>query len=237
MGAEADVEAFLVALGEPLGHVVVEGPEQARSSVDDGDLGTERPEHVAHLGRHVAPTHHNHRLRQRLDPHDRVRGVERHLAKADNLGDSRSGADRQDDLFAADLLACDLEGPGAHETGLAQVHVDPAATPGRHRPVRQRIDAPEPAVADGLPVGADQLGADAVAAGVAYRLGHVGRVHQHFGRDTAPVEAGPTKPITLDDRHPHTIEALARQHVARPRPEDHQVIVGHGWMIRQGSSG
>jgi len=232
MSVEADVEAFLVAVGESLGDVVVEGAEQPRSSVHDGDLGTERSEHVTHLSRHVAAAHHHHRRRQRLDPHDGVRGVKRHLAKADDLGQARSGADREHNLFAADLLAGDVEDPGRHESGLAQVHVDPATTSKRHRFVGQRIDTPEHPVADGGPVGADQVGVDAVAAGVAHRLGHVGRVHEHFRRDTAPVEAGSAEPITLDDRHPQTVQALDWQHVARPRPDDHQVIVGHHRMIR-----
>jgi hypothetical protein len=124
-----------------------------------------------------------------------------------------------------------LEHPGGDKAGLVAVHIDPTAAPERNRLVGQRVDSRENAVAHGGPVGADQLGADPVAAGMAYRLGNIGRVHQHFRRDAAAVEAGTTEPIALDDRDTQAIEAGGREHVARSRADDHQVVVDHRWSI------
>ena len=187
---------------------------------------------MTHLSRDVAAADDHHRRRQRVDPHDRVGGVERNVVQADDLGDARPGADCEHDSFAAELLPVDLEHPGSDEAGLADVHIDPTPAPGLDRVLRRRIDAREDAVADGGPVGADQLGADPVAAGVADRLGDIGRVHQHLRRDAAAVEAGTAEPIALDDRDTQTVEARGREHVAGPRADDHQVVVGHRRRIR-----
>jgi hypothetical protein len=45
------------------------------------------------------------------------------------------------------------------------------------------------------------------------------------------VEAGTAEAITLDDGYPPTLKGGCREHVAGPGTDDHQVIVGHRWMI------
>ena len=65
---------------------------------------------------------------------------------------------------------------------------------------RQRVDAAEHPRHDVGPAHPVDVGVHPVAGGLAHRLGHLGGVDEHLGRDAADVQAGAAEHALLADR-------------------------------------
>ena len=95
-----------------------------------GHLDAERSEHVGHLGGNEAAAEHQHRRRQRLQPHDRVGGVDaRPECESGDVGHDRPAAGGEHDLLAGDggrgaVVQGDVERLVTGELGPPLVHGD-----------------------------------------------------------------------------------------------------------------
>ena len=56
-------------------------------------------------------------------------------------------------------------------------------------------------------------------------LRNIGRIHIHLGGNTANIQARPAERSLFDDSDPLITELRPRNHIAGPRPDNHEVIV------------
>ena len=84
LGAQVHVPAVAGQRGEPLGHRLVLAAQHRGAAPDHRHRAAERGEHVRELGGDVARAEDHQPLGQGVDPHDRVRGVERHARLRDD---------------------------------------------------------------------------------------------------------------------------------------------------------
>ena len=161
-------------------------------------------------------------------------------ARGDQLRDRGTRAGGDDDAVAgegrpvlphhrATVGRGHLERPLAGEAGVAEVDrrvrclVLAVALPAGG----DRVDPGEHPVADVGPADLVDARVHAVDARPADRLGDVGGVDVHLGRDAADVQAGPAEHPVLDDRHVHVREPFVRDRVAGAGADDDEVVVGH----------
>ncbi len=172
--------------------------------------------------------------RQFGDSHDGVAGVVAGTALENRRGDDRPRPGGDHHLVGGELLA----GVGMQqvapvvlnwsEAGVLFVHIDV----GRGTAIvlaadRDGIDAPENPGDDVVPAHPLDAGVNAVARRVADRLGDLGRVHEHLGRDASDVEAGSAEGALLAHRHPLVGEAVIENAVARTGSNDRDVVGLH----------
>src|SRR5699024_10810431 len=176
--------------GERGGDVGVLGPEQRGPAGDDRDVDAERGEDVGEFGGNETAAEDDHRLREVLDAHHRVGGVERNAGGCDRLGNDRAGAGGDDDLVCFEFLGAGGGGGGGGGDGELARAVEPsraqmgagirAATAAVLQAAgRDRVDAAEDAVADVAPAHGFQTGVDAEPGGFADAGGHLGGIDEH----------------------------------------------------------
>jgi hypothetical protein len=243
--AEAEVPALGGDLGEPCRDLVVLLAQQPWRPVDDRDLDPERGEDVRHLGTDVAPAEDAEAPGQAIQAHHRVAGEVGDVGKPGDQRDRGPAAVREHDLVGsqrlrapplveldADLLWSDEAGR-ALEDGDVRAILDAVAPAG----LGDRIDPAEDAVADRGPVDAQQLLPNAEASRLAWRVGDVGGVYEHLGRDAADVEAGSAERAALDDRDRPVVEAGIEDRVARAGADDAEVEVRHPHIVTVARTG
>jgi hypothetical protein len=160
--------------------------------------------------------------------------VEGHARFAHHGGDVGSGSGGDDDLRGPetvtpvdDQLSRALElGRALEERHVVGILAVGAPTGG------DRIDAAEDPVADVGPADAVDAAVDPVPGRVPDRLGHLGRVDVHLGRDAPDVEAGAAEGPRSDQRHPFVGKVLGDQRVAGARPDDGEVKIFHRSRLR-----
>ncbi len=114
------------------------------------------------------------------------------------------------------------------ETRVRAVHIDV----GRRAPIvfaarPDRIDAAENPRNDVLPAHPVDVRIHAVPGRTPDRLGHLGGVDEHLGRDAPDVQAGPAEGALLADRDPLGRIALVENAVARTGSNDREVVGLH----------
>ena len=106
---EVEVDALREQLGEALRDVFVLGSQQHFGAVEDRHLGTQPREHVAHLDGDVTAADDAEPVGQRVEAHDRVRGVESGLDQARYRRDHRPGTGCDEDMRRGDPATFDVE--------------------------------------------------------------------------------------------------------------------------------
>jgi hypothetical protein len=182
---------------------------------------------VRELGGDVSAAQHEQPLRQVVEAHHRVAGVEADLGQTLDGRDHRARPGGDHDLVRGDGL------PGAGVQGVyvdePRVSLEEGDVAVRQPPLapagRDRVDAAEDAVADLGPAGSMEGGVHAQPRPVPGRLGEVGGVDEHLGGDAADVEAGAAEGALLEEGDAPVGEALVHDRVPRAGADDREVEV------------
>src|ERR1700689_631511 len=116
-------------------------------------------------------------------------------------------------------------GLNSPEPGVLVVHVDV----GRRAPMvltaePDWIDPAEDARHDVVPAHPVDVCIDAVARGAPYRVGNLGGIDEHLGRDASDIQAGATERALLADRRSLSRVAMVENRVARTSSDDREVV-------------
>ena len=200
----------------------------------DRDLRSETLEDVAEFGRDEPAAQDDQVFGQRVDPHDRVGGVERRAFESVDVRHLRPCARSQHDAVGADLgdravLQSDRHGAIADESGVALEDGDVVLALAVLDPIRSNgVDPVEDPVTDRWPVRAVRGDVHVHHRSGLGRLDHpVRRQHQHLRWDASGVQAGAAEGATFDDRDVPVLELGAEDRVARSGSDDEQVEVSH----------
>ena len=231
--AEPHVPAPAGLLGEHPGHVVVLGGEQRVLGLHLHDLGAERREHVGELAADVPAAEDAEPAGELVDPHHVVARVGVDVGQAGDVGHHRPAAGGDHDLVGRDVgraavVQVDPEALRAGEAGGAHQRVDERqAVAVLAAGVGDGVESPEDPVTQLRPGDAVEAGAQLQPVTVRRVVGHVGRQHEHLGRDAPAVEARAAVAVPLDDGHAAIREAVVDDRVARAGAEDDEVVVRH----------
>src|SRR3954471_6342047 len=230
-GVHLDPLLLEAALGE-LGDVGVLGRQHAVERLEEGDLHAEARVGRGDLGARCAGADDDHGPGQLLE-RPRLLGADHALAEL-RAGDGPLDRSRgqHDALRRVDLVAvlarADAHGARAGQRAVALEVVDlvlleqPGDAPG------QRLDHLGAALHDGAEVDLRVADPDAVFAGVAYLVEHVGHAQHGLGRDAGVVQAAPADHVLLDHGGLHAeLGGADRGDVAaRTRADDDAVVLG-----------
>ena len=211
----AEINALGEDLREPFGDVIVEAAQETVGTIHHRHLAAEGREDVAHLDSDEAATDDPETLRQVGQPHDRVGRVEPGLGQTRDWRRDRSGTRCEQYLRGGEvalraLVHIDFKQLVACETGGALEQGD-VGRPSRAvlaATGRDRVDAPEHAIAKCREVNPVVLRLDVQLARTLRGQRRVGRQDEHLRRNAADVEAGAAVRPPLDDGNVPVVHVL-----------------------------
>ena len=238
--AEADALGFgphgyaLLDENRPDGlrNVLVLAGDQARSLLDDGDLGAEAPVHLGEFEPDVAAADDHEMLGHPVERKDRAVGQVGHLTDARHVGHGGAAADVDEDARCAQPLFADPDRVRPLKTGMA---LDDRAAGHAAQPL---LDA-------GAGVGGDGVGPrlharhvdldgtiedDAILATATSEMRRIGAGDQRLRRRAAGIDAGAAEELPLDQRdfHSRPREPIGERRAGLPGPDDDCVeAAGH----------
>ena len=178
---------------------LVQGRDQVRHHLDDGDVHAVDVVDVAVLQTDGAGADDDYALRHRAgEVHDLVGGDDLLVVDVEGRDLGGLAADGDDYILGGKVLlllaGVDLDGVGVDQSGLALHHVDAAALFPQEglKPEAEVVDDAVFAPVDGLEVHAHggHVDVDAVGLGLLDGGVEVGGSHERLGRDAAAVDAG-----------------------------------------------
>ncbi len=197
--ADLVVDLALAELAlELLGEELVLVGHQVRQGLDDRDLGAEALPDARELHADDPAAEHDHAVGHVVEV-DGLGGG--HDAAAELEPGQRLGvrAGGQHEVAAGVALPVDLDGVGADQRAVAVDHGDLA---GLHQSLQALVELADDAVLVGVDAGhvdARQGGLDPVGLALTGVVGDLGGVQQRLGGDAAPVQAGATELVLLDE--------------------------------------
>jgi len=172
--------------------------QNLREHLEHRDLAAQGGEHGGELHADDAAANHGQPLRDFLQLQDRVR-VDGELGTLQR--DSRHGrAGGDDDVLSLHALAVDVDRAAAGELARAADHGHPARLEKPFHALDELVDDRRLPLLGGGPVEGDVVGDEPERGSAFGQRVQLRRLQQRLGRDAAADQAGPAKPILLDDR-------------------------------------
>ena len=191
-------------------HVAVASRQQRRQRLEHRDLAAEVREHRGELAADGAAADHGHRRRQSVERQDLVGGEHQPAVDVEAGDGARHRPGGEHDVAARDLDIGAVRASSAPATGSTRTR-----RPGSSVPTPSKVTMPRPFMSPARPLKSWSTtfclrpwltaksttgwpGLDAELLGPRHGAHHAGGLEELLGRDTPPVQAGPTHLLALD---------------------------------------
>ena len=211
-GVQANADAFLLEqIPDGPGNVRILPSDERRSHLDDRDLTSEAPEHLAELEADVAPADDDEVLGQDAQVHHRAVREKRGAIDAGQFRDRGTTADVDEDAVGAEEGLTNRDLPCRAEAGVAPEHVALLEA------LQHLLEALSRLGGDCVLAGLDArdvhtdpaIDGHTIVSGAARKMGCIGTGDHGLRRDAACIHAGATDEMPFDNRHAHPFAAQA----------------------------